>query len=151
MVDQLSSRMIGGDCHIYPTRRQREYLQRYSARLGAAAIWRGRGAEYGEEGTDDHEGWQFFHYDTTARGGLSAEIDGERTAGHVINADKEVFGSFSECPFLAPVYSLFHTPELGLHLKSSNLGKWTVCFSSRIVYSIYKHYSEFPGKMSLWT
>ena len=122
MVDQLSSGMIGGDFHIYPTRRQRGYHQIYSARLGAAATWRGRGAESGEEGTDDNGGWQFCHYDTTARGGLSAEIDRERTVGHVINAYREGFGSCSECTILAPFYLVFHTPELGRLLKSNNIG-----------------------------
>ena len=28
--------------------------------LGSAATCRGRGAESGEEGTDDYEGWRFF-------------------------------------------------------------------------------------------
>ena len=72
MVDQLSSGMIGGDFRLCPNRRQHGYLQIYSAHLGAAVTWIGLGAEYGEEGTDDNEGWQFCHYDTTARGGLSA-------------------------------------------------------------------------------
>ena len=49
MVDQLSSGTIGGDFHLFSTRRQRGYLQRYSARLGAAATLRGRGEEYGEK------------------------------------------------------------------------------------------------------
>ena len=63
--------MIGGNFHLWPTRRQRGYIQRYPALLGTAATLRGRGAESGEEGTDDNEGWLFCHYDTTARGGLS--------------------------------------------------------------------------------
>ena len=36
MVDQLSSGMICGYCCLYPNRRQLGYLQRCSARLGAA-------------------------------------------------------------------------------------------------------------------
>ena len=47
MVDQLSSGMIGGDCHLYPTRRQCGYLHRCSDRLGAAATRRGQVAESG--------------------------------------------------------------------------------------------------------
>ena len=50
------------------------------------------------------------HYGATARGVQSAEIDGEKTAGHDINADKEGFASFSVCPFLVPFSSAFHTP-----------------------------------------
>ena len=96
---------------------------------------RGRGAESREEGTDDNEGWQIFHYDTTARGGLSAEIDGERTAGHVINADREGFGSCSSCPFLAPFSSVFHTTELGRPLKSNNIGNGQyVFFADRLLH-----------------
>ena len=50
MVDQLPSGMIEGDFQLYPTIRQRCNLHRYSSSLGAAATWRGRGAESGEEG-----------------------------------------------------------------------------------------------------
>ena len=121
MADQLSPWILGGDCHIYPTRRQVDYIQRCSTRLGAAATWRRQGAESGEDGTYDHEGWKIFHYDATARGGLSAEIDGERTAFHDINADREGFSYHSACPFIATFSSVFHTPELGLPLKSNNL------------------------------
>ena len=49
-------------------------------------------------------------------------IDGEITAGHVINADRDSFASHLECPFLAPFSSVFHTPELGCRLKSNNVG-----------------------------
>ena len=51
-----------------------------------------------------------------------AEIDGERTAGHDINAGREGFASCSARTFLAPFSSVFHTPELGRLLKSNNLG-----------------------------
>ena len=34
----------------------------------------------------------------------------------------------SECPFLAPFSSVFHTPELGCHLKSNNLGNQQYVF-----------------------
>ena len=37
MVEQLSSGMEGGDCHVYPTRRQCGYIQGCSARLGAVS------------------------------------------------------------------------------------------------------------------
>ena len=110
------------DCHIYPTRRQCEYLQICSARLYAAATLRGKGAKYGGEGTDDHEGWRACHYDTTVRWGRSKEIDEERTAGHDINDEKEGFGYCSACPFFAPFSSVFHTPKLGRCLKSNKPG-----------------------------
>ena len=84
--------------------------QRCSYRLGAAATLRGRGAEYGGKGTDDHEGCRACQYYATARGGQSAEIDGERIAGHDINADRGDFASRLACPFLAPFSSVFHTP-----------------------------------------
>ena len=77
---------------------------------------------------DDNEVWQFPHYDTTARGGLSAEIDGERTAGHAINANRGGFGSCSAYPFRVPFSSVFHTPELGRPLKSNNLGNGEYVF-----------------------
>ena len=123
MVDQLSSGLICGDCHLYPTRRQSCYIQRYSAHLGAAATWKVRGAESGEEGIDNNEGYRFCHYDTTARGGLSADIDREITVGHVINNDREGFDCCSACPFIALFSSVFRTPELGRRLKSNILGK----------------------------
>ena len=122
MVDQLSSGMIGNGCHIYPTRIQCGYLQRYSARLGAASTWRRQGAESGEEGIYYNEGWRFCHYDTIERRGLSAEINGGRTAGQFINDNREGFSSCSACSFLAPFSSVFHNPELGRPLKSNNLG-----------------------------
>ena len=96
--------------------------------FGAADNWRGQGAESGEEVTDDHEGWQFCHYDTTSRGRLSVEIYGERKAGHIIYADRESFGSRSSCTFLAPFYLVLHIPELGLRLKSNNLGNGQYVF-----------------------
>ena len=34
----------------------------------------------------------------------------------------------SECPFLAPFSSVFHTPEIGCHLKSNNLGNGQYVF-----------------------
>ena len=34
----------------------------------------------------------------------------------------------SECPFLAPFSSVFHTPELGCHLKINNLGNGQYVF-----------------------
>ena len=61
-------------------------------------------------------------YDATSRGGRSAEIDGKRTAGHDINADREGFASHSACPFLAPFSSVSHTLELGRCLKINTLG-----------------------------
>ena len=134
--------MIGGDWHLYPTRRQHGYLQRFSDRLGAAVTWRGRGAQSGEKGKHDHEGWRVCHYDATARGGRSAEIDGERSAGHYINTNRGGFASRSACPFLAPFSSVFHTSELGPCLKINNLGNRKYVFFSRIIYSIYKRYLE---------
>ena len=110
MVDHLSSGMIGSNLHLLSTRIQCGYLQIWSTRLGAAANWRGQGAEYGEEGTYDHEGWRVCHYDTTARGGQSAEINGERIAGHDINSDREGFAYCSVCPLLASFSSASHTP-----------------------------------------
>ena len=71
MVDQLSSGTIDSDCHIYTDKRQHIYLQIQPDFIGSAATWRGRGEEYVEEGIYDNEGWQFSHYDTTARGGIS--------------------------------------------------------------------------------
>ena len=56
------------------------------------------------------------------------EINGERTVGHVINADREGFASHSACPFLLPFPSVFHTPELGCRLKSNNLGNGQYVF-----------------------
>ena len=44
---------------------------------------------------------QIYHYDETSRGGQSTEIDGERTAGHDINTDREGFAYRLACPFLA--------------------------------------------------
>ena len=61
------------------------------------------------------------HYYATARGGESAEIDGERTAGHDINYDREGFAYISLGTFLEPFSSVFHNPELGRRLKSNNL------------------------------
>ena len=52
------------------------------------------------------------------------------------------------CTFLAPFSSVFHTPELGRCLKSNNFGKCTACFSSRIVYYIYKRYLESTKKFN---
>ena len=83
---------------------------------------KGRGAELGEEETNDHEGWQVCHYDATARGVQNTEINGEITAGRDINTDREGFASHSACPFPEPFSSFFHTPELGRRLKSNNFG-----------------------------
>ena len=58
-----------------------------------------------------------FHYDTTERGGLSAETDGERTAEYVINSEREGFDSFSSCPFLAPFLQSSITQNLGVPSK----------------------------------
>ena len=88
----------------------------------------GQGAEYGEEGTGDNEGWQVCHYDATSRGGRSVEIEVKRTAGHVINANREGFAPHSACPFLEIFSSVFHTPELGRRLKSNNLGNGQYVF-----------------------
>ena len=93
MVDQLSSGMIGGDFHIYPSRRQCGYIQRCVDRLVSAATLIGKGAESGEEGKHDHEGWRVCHYDATSRGVRSVEIDGEITVVHDINSDREGFAS----------------------------------------------------------
>ena len=122
LVDNISSRMIGGNCHLYPPRRQHGYLRGWSARLSAVTTWKGRGAESGKERTEDNEGWRVCNYDATARGGQSAKINRKRTAVHDINTDTEGFAYHSACPFLAPFYSVLHTPELGHRLKSNNLG-----------------------------
>ena len=53
--------------------------------LGAAVTRRGQGEESVEEGTYDHEGWQACHFNATEKGGQSAEIYREITAGHDIN------------------------------------------------------------------
>ena len=127
-----------------------EYFQRCSARLGTAATWRGRGAEYGEEGIDDHEGWLVYHYDATAKWGRRADIDGERTAGHVINADWEGFSSCSVCPFLAPFSSVFYTPELGRHLKSNNLGNGQFFFFADCLLHLQALF-QLSVKMPIWT
>ena len=42
--------------------------------------------------------------------------------------DREGFASRSACTFLAPFTSVFHTPELGSHLKSNNLGNGRYVF-----------------------
>ena len=39
------------------------------------------------------EVWRACHYYATVRGGGSADIDGERIAGHDINANREGFSS----------------------------------------------------------
>ena len=121
MVDQLSSKIIGGNCHIYPTRIQRGYLQICSARLGAAVTWIGQDAESREEGTDDHEGWLVSHYDATSRGGGRSEIDGEWTAGHDINTGREGFASRSACAFLAPFPPSSIPQNLGVASKVTTL------------------------------
>ena len=94
----------------------------------------------------DNEGCKVCHYDATARRGQSAEIDGEITAGHDINADREGFAYHLVCPFLAPLYSVFHTPELGRGFKSNNLGNGQYVFlrglftpSTRGIYSLRKN------------
>ena len=58
----------------------------------------------------------------------SGEINGERTASHDINTNKEVFVSCSVFHFLAPFSLVFHTPELGHRLKINNLGNWKYVF-----------------------
>ena len=131
MVDKLSLGIIGGDWHLYINRRQCGYICRFSYRLGAVATWIGWGAEYEEEGIDDHEGWRVFQYYETARGGQSVKINRERTADHDINADREGFAYCSACPFLAPFSSVLYTPELGCRLKTNNPGNRQYVFLRR--------------------
>ena len=151
MADQLSPWMLGGDCHLYPTRRQRDYLKRCSACLGYEETWRVQGAESGEDGPYDHKGWQVFHYDATARGGRSAEIDGERTAGHGINADREGFASRSSCPFIAPFSSVFHTPPtLTVASKVTTLAMYSMFFFVDCLLYLQAVF-RVAKKMPLWT
>ena len=109
------SQKIRSDQMVY------QLSQRCSARLGAAATWKGWGAESGGKGTDDHEGWRACHYYETARGERSTEIDGEITADHGINADRVGFASRSACPFLALFLQSSIPQNLGVASKVTTL------------------------------
>ena len=149
MVNQLSSGMIGGDCHLRPTRKN-GYLQIFSARLGTAVTWRGQGAESGGEVVYYHDGWQVCHYDETARGGWSAEIDGERTVGHDINADREGLASCSVCTFLAPFIMYSIPNKLFISSKLTTLAMYSMFFFADHSLHLQAVFIV-AGKMPLWT
>ena len=93
MVDQLSSGMIGGDFHLYPTRRKTAISRDSQLSLALQQL-----EEYDMQNLEKKEQMiirdgDFATFMQHKEEQKSAEIDGDGTAGHDINADREHLAS----------------------------------------------------------